>query len=59
MKEPSAEGIVTILNDDTGELVQKLSEFCLNKTKLTIDVANSLDELLRSNRAGKFLSVDR
>ncbi|TXK83963.1 DUF6210 family protein [Paenibacillus sp. N3.4] len=57
--QPSVEGILTILEDDTKELLQNLSLFCLNKTKITLEDAKFLDELLRANKAGKFLSIDR
>ncbi|WP_223596169.1 DUF6210 family protein [Neobacillus bataviensis] len=58
--QPSVEGVLTILEDDTKELLQNLSKYCLNKTKLTIEDANFLDELLMSYYgAGKFLSIDR
>ncbi len=57
--QPSVEGILTILDDDTKQLLKSLSNYCLNKTKLTIEDANFLDDLLRNNRTGEFLSIDR
>ncbi|MDU0200831.1 MULTISPECIES: DUF6210 family protein [Paenibacillus] len=57
--QPSVEGILTILDDDTKQLLKDLSNFCLNKTKLTIEDANFLDDFFRTNKVGKFLSIDR
>ncbi|UKS27507.1 DUF6210 family protein [Paenibacillus sp. HWE-109] len=57
--QPSVEGILAILDDDTKLLLKNLSDYCFNKTKLTIEDANFLDDLLRTNRAGEFMSIDR
>ncbi|MDN3019951.1 DUF6210 family protein [Paenibacillus sp. BSR1-1] len=57
--QPSIEGVLAILEDDTKVLLQTLSKYCLNKTKLTLEDANFLDKLLMTYNAGKFLSIDR
>ncbi|WP_019636436.1 DUF6210 family protein [Paenibacillus fonticola] len=56
--QPSVEGILIILDDDTKTIIQGLTKYTYNKTKLSHEDADLVDELLRLNRTG-FLSMDR
>ncbi|WP_379139124.1 DUF6210 family protein [Paenibacillus sp. sgz500958] len=57
--QPSVEGILTIVDDDTKTMLKELSEYTINKTTFNIDDAEFIDKLLQSNSGGKFLEIDR
>ncbi len=56
--QPSVEGILTILDDETKTIINGLSDITINKTNLTIHDADKIDLLFRTNRID-YMFVDR
>lgn len=57
--QPAIEGILSIIDDDTKSIINKLSLMTINKTSLKVEDAEELDEFFHSNEGVNHLKIDR
>jgi hypothetical protein len=57
--QPSCEGVLTIIEDDTKIIINNISKQTINKTKLTFEDADIIDSILQLNAGVKHLLIDR